>query len=123
VTPSGLREISTYAAAVGVHKEVVLPRDACGRRAAPTAVVDRAHDAGLQVHVWTFRNENRFLPADLRRGTRPGDMGDARSEYDAVFSLGVDGVFTDFPDTAVAARAAHRVPGRRRLTVVGAGRS
>lgn len=120
VTPAGLREISTYAAAIGVHKDVVLPRDARDRLCAPTAVIDQAHDAGLRVHVWTFRNENRFLPADLRNGSRPGDMGDAASEYAAVFDLGADGVFTDFTDTAVAARTAHRSAGERRLTVVGA---
>lgn len=122
LTPSGLREISTYAAAIGVHKDLVLPRDPDGRLRAPTDLVGQAHGAGVAVHAWTFRNENRFLPADLRLGSRPGDMGDAAAEYEMVLSLGVDGVFTDFTDTAVAARDAYSGVGDRRLTVVGAAR-
>jgi len=112
VTPLGLREVSTYAAAIGAQKAVVWPGD----------VVDRAHSAGLQVHVWTFRNENRFLPESLRLGARPAEFGDAWAEYRAFFRLGVDGVFTDFTDTAVAARTGYATTPERRLTLVAAAR-
>ncbi len=64
----------------------------------PTTLVDRAHAAGLLVHTWTFRNEPHRLAYD--------DGGDPLNEYARYFELGVDGVFSDFPDTAVAARDA-----------------
>ena len=64
-----------------------------------------AHAAGLVVHPYTFRNENQFLPLEARRGTDANAYGDAFAEYDAFYAAGVDGVFADNPDTAVAARA------------------
>jgi glycerophosphoryl diester phosphodiesterase len=104
VTPAGLREISTYADAIGPDKNRVIPRDAQGYLMRPTPLVDDAHSAGLQVHPYTFRDENQFLPADCREGTDPNAKGDAFCEYDAFFDAGVDGVFSDFPDTALEAR-------------------
>jgi glycerophosphoryl diester phosphodiesterase len=65
-----------------------------------------AHAAGLAVHVYTFRDENAFLPTDLRRGRHDAECGDARAECIAFLRAGVDGLFADHPDTAVAARAA-----------------
>ena len=104
VTPAGLREIATYADGLGAHKDWVLPRDATGATTAPSAVVDDAHDAGLVVHVWTMRDENQFMATDFRRGTDPNAKGDARAEIHAFLDAGVDGVFSDFADTAVDAR-------------------
>jgi glycerophosphoryl diester phosphodiesterase len=69
----------------------------------PTDVVDDAHDFGLLVVPYTFRDENQFLPADFRVGTDPTAKGDAFGEYEAFFDLGVDGVFADYPDTALEA--------------------
>lgn len=122
LTPAGLREVSTYAAALGVSKGLLIPRDPGGRSGEGTGLVAAAHDAGLLVHVWTLRNENCFLPAESRLGPRPADHGDAAAEYRALFDLGVDGVFCDHPDTAVSARAAWAGP-RRRLRVVAAATS
>ena len=51
-----------------------------------------------------FRNENNFLPLNFRRGTDAALYGDAFAEYALFWSLGVDGLFTDNPDTAVEAR-------------------
>ena len=59
------------------------------------------------VHPYTFRNENQFLPVDLRSAGSETDYGDVFAEYAAFFAAGVDGVFADNPDTAVAARAEH----------------
>ena len=59
---------------------------------------------------YTLRNENTFLPTDFRVGTDPTAYGDAFAEYDLFFGLGVDGVFTDNPDTAVEARDAEPAP-------------
>ncbi|MGH8596223.1 MAG: glycerophosphodiester phosphodiesterase family protein, partial [Gammaproteobacteria bacterium] len=65
-----------------------------------------AHRAGLLVHAWTFRAENHFLPAALRRGSNPAAHGDLTHELQAFLDAGLDGVFCDHPDLAVAARDA-----------------
>ncbi|MGJ5632949.1 glycerophosphodiester phosphodiesterase [Nostoc sp. CALU 1950] len=102
-TASGLEEIAKYAQAVGVHKNLLVPRDSNGklrrrkaacRQTSPTSLVTDAHAAGLLVHVWTFRNEDCFLPLDFQ--------GNPQGEYELFFSLGIDGVFSDYPDTAFA---------------------
>ena len=105
-TPSGLAEVAGYADVIGVHKSLLIPRDQDGRLGEPSGLMDRARAAGLAVHAWTFRNENAFLPAECRRGTGDSAFGDAFAEYDAFLRLGVAGLFTDFPDTALAACAA-----------------
>jgi glycerophosphoryl diester phosphodiesterase len=58
----------------------------------------------LAVHPWTVRAENQFLPGSLRRGANPADHGDAEALYKALYAAGVDGLFSDFPGLAVAAR-------------------
>jgi glycerophosphoryl diester phosphodiesterase len=103
-TAAGLRGIARHAEIVGPAKRYVVPRDAADRSLPPTSFVSDAHAAGLQVVPYTFRDENRFLPAELRRGEDPNAPGDARAEYRQFYALGVDGVFTDHPDTAVSAR-------------------
>ena len=104
VTASGLAEIAEYAQAIGIHKNLLVPRDSNGklrrrkaacRQTSPTSLVIDAHAAGLLVHVWTFRNEDCFLPLDFQ--------GNPQGEYELFFNLGVDGVFSDYPDTAVHA--------------------
>jgi glycerophosphoryl diester phosphodiesterase len=102
ITPYGLREVSTYAQVLGAHKSLVLRWDGAGQPA-PTGVIERAHDAGLAVHTWTFRSENAFLPPGLRQGDALAGYGDAAAEYRTFRELGVDGVFTDHPDMAVTA--------------------
>ena len=109
VTPSGLREIARYADGIGPNKERVLPRDAGGRLSEPTALVSDAHRVGLRVHPYTFRPENAFLPADLRRGdpdcpAYPRAWGDASAELHLFFRLGIDGLSADDPQAAVAVR-------------------
>ncbi|HEX8569348.1 MAG TPA: glycerophosphodiester phosphodiesterase [Caulobacteraceae bacterium] len=105
LTATGLAEIATYADAVGVEKTLIVPRDTAARSLAPTALVANAHAAGLQVHAWTFRSENWFLPAELRRGASP-EKGDFAAEYERFFALGIDGVFSDHPADAVRSAAA-----------------
>jgi glycerophosphoryl diester phosphodiesterase len=111
VTPAGLALIAGYADVVGVHKDLVIPRTAAGALGHPSRLVADARAAGLPVHAYTFRDENAFLPTDLRRGTRPDGLGDGRAECVAFLRAGVDGLFADDPDTAVAAR--DLVPARR----------
>jgi glycerophosphoryl diester phosphodiesterase len=102
-TPAGLKTIATYAWGIGADKSLIRPRSSSGALGAPTTVIRDAHRAGLNVHAWTFRAENRFLPADFRIGDNPELRGDVIAEYEAFLELGVDGVFADHPDTAVAA--------------------
>jgi glycerophosphoryl diester phosphodiesterase len=103
-TFEGLRGIASYACAVGPEKNLLLPRSPDGSMLAPTDLVPAAHEVGLLVHAYTLRDENRFLPADFRRGGGPDAKGDAFSEYELLLDLGVDGVFSDYADTAVQAR-------------------
>ncbi len=103
-TPRGLADVATYANAIGVHKERVLPRDAAGRLAPATSLVHDAHAVGLAVHAWTFRAENTFLPAELRRGDDPAAHGDLAGEIRRHLDAGIDGFFTDFPDVGAIAR-------------------
>jgi len=108
VTPAGLRRVVGWAEVVGVAKDLVLPRDpVLDTIGEPSSVVADAHAVGLHVHVWTLRDENAFLPAGYRRGDSPSDPGDSVEETHAFLDAGVDGLFTDQPDTAVEARRLH----------------
>jgi glycerophosphoryl diester phosphodiesterase len=106
----GLREIASYARGIGVHKDLVLPRDPSDRLAPPTTLVRDAHAAGLLVHVYTLRAENRFLPAELRRGADPKAAGDLAAEATLFLRTGVDGFFTNHPALGVSARDAFLRP-------------
>jgi glycerophosphoryl diester phosphodiesterase len=105
-----LAAIAEVVHALGIEKDLAIPRDASGALGAPTTLIADAHEAGLLVHAWTFRAENFFVPTDLRRGdpadpaflAMPGDMG---AEVRAFARAGVDGIFADQPDVAVDALA------------------
>jgi glycerophosphoryl diester phosphodiesterase len=99
-TPAGLAEIATYADGIGPDKRRIVPAGPDGRLLPPTSLVADAHAARLLVHPWTFRGDGSFLA--------PEYGGDPGKEYDQFFSLGVDGLFSDFPDTAIQAREAWR---------------
>ncbi|MDH6168828.1 glycerophosphoryl diester phosphodiesterase [Variovorax boronicumulans] len=116
VTPAGLAEIKTYADGIGPWKRYIVTikgsigpdgkpidvnkdgkvNDADATSVSPTTLIADAHKAGLFVHPFTFRNESRRLAADYNK--------DGKNEYAIYYKLGVDGVFTDFTDTALAAR-------------------
>jgi glycerophosphoryl diester phosphodiesterase len=91
----GLKAIATYADGIGPEKKMLIPVALDGSLKPPTDLVERAHRLGLLVHVWTVRPEPQFLPA--------GYKGDVGAEFLQLQKLGVDGVFTDVPDLAVAA--------------------
>ena len=104
LTPAGLAEVKTYADGIGPWKPYVVglkggTSPMTSTTMAPTTLVTDAHKAGLFVHEYTFRDEPRRLASDYK--------GDAKAEYLQHFRLGVDGIFSDFADTAVAARAAY----------------
>ncbi|MFD6173220.1 glycerophosphodiester phosphodiesterase [Streptomyces coeruleorubidus] len=104
VKPAGLREIASYAQGIGPTLDLIVPRDAKGNLTQPTTLVADAHKVGLILHPWTLRNENPFLPANFRKGTDADAYGDVFGAYKAYFATGIDGVFTDQPDTGVLAR-------------------
>lgn len=122
VSDEGLREVKTYADVISPWKRYVVSSQAVDRNGdgqigdengdgavneadrvllPPTDLVERAHDHGLAVHLWTFRSEPRFLVSDY--------AGNPVNEYLQFLRLGVDGFFSEFPDTAVTARTLLRL--------------
>jgi glycerophosphoryl diester phosphodiesterase len=89
-TPAGLKEIARYADAIGVNTRMVVGADPSAR---PSSLIRDAHAAGLRVHVWTLRPEPNFLAARYH--------GDPLEEVRELASLGVDGMFGDYPDVVV----------------------
>jgi glycerophosphoryl diester phosphodiesterase len=123
-TDAGLAEIATYADVISPWKRYIVSAkarklnpdgsaaDANGDGVVdesdwtllpPTDLIARAHAHGLDVHTWTFRNEQRRLPVDYG--------GNPVNEYLQFYNLGIDGVFSDFADTAVASRELFRLGG------------
>ena len=105
LSPAGLSEIAQYAAVVGISKEWFNQSDDSKIEHVSATLIRELHQRGLQVHVWTFRNENYFLPETLRTGNRhdgefPRQWGNALHEYQRYFQLHVEGVLSDFPATA-----------------------
>jgi glycerophosphoryl diester phosphodiesterase len=121
-TEEGLEEISTYADGIGPWKVYIVSSEAVDlngdgrvgdengdglvneadrKLLPPTDLIDRAHAHGLQIHTWTFRNEQRRLVSDYG--------GNPIEEYLKFYELGIDGVFSDFPNTAFAARELFRL--------------
>ena len=121
-TDEGLEEISTYADGIGPWKRYIVSTAAIRlnpdgtvadvngdgvvneqdrKLLPPTDLIDRAHEHGLQIHTWTFRNEQSRLVSDYG--------GNPINEYLQFYELGIDGVFSDFPDTAVTARELLRI--------------
>jgi glycerophosphoryl diester phosphodiesterase len=117
LTPKGLAEVRSYADGIGPWKTYLisskcklLAGNACAdsngdglvderdRALLPaTDIVANAHKAGLVVHPYTFRSEQKRLASNY--------AGNPVNEYLTFYELGVDGVFADFADTAFAARA------------------
>ncbi|HJV95444.1 MAG TPA: glycerophosphodiester phosphodiesterase [Albitalea sp.] len=117
LTPQGLAEVRSYADGIGPWKYYLIGTackamngtacaDSNGDGAVderdrkllpPSQVLANAHALGLVVHPYTFRNEQYRLDSDFR--------ANPINEYLAFYELGVDGLFSDFADTAFAARA------------------
>ena len=100
VSPVGLAEIATYADGIGADLRLLF-----GPEGIPSGVVDDAKQAGLDVHAWTLRKENAYLPAMLRRGESESGTGDVLGMVTILKAQGIDGVFTDDPGLVVSALA------------------
>jgi glycerophosphoryl diester phosphodiesterase len=85
-----LRDLAPWASGVAPGKYLLW--DNAGK---DSDLIAAAHAHGLQVHAWTFRDDQPTAP-----------FASVRAELEAAFTLGVDALFCDFPDTAVAARSA-----------------
>ncbi|XP_026726098.1 glycerophosphodiester phosphodiesterase GDPD6-like [Trichoplusia ni] len=104
-TAEGLREIATYAYAVGPDKGYIIPRTSENKLGEVTSFVKDAHAANLKVHPYTFRSENVFLPVEFRSDDpSPAALGNAAGELKAFLEAGIDGAFTDQPDDFASAR-------------------
>jgi glycerophosphoryl diester phosphodiesterase len=97
VTPTNLADIAKYADGIGPWKPYMVSAGKDGV-IFTTSLIQDAHKAGLFVHAYTFRSEANYL--------LPAYNGTPRNEYNQFFAQGVDGLFTDFTDTAFAAREA-----------------
>ena len=97
-TAAGLVEIAEYVDAVGFCKNVMFPRSDSDFLLQRSTAIPDAHAAGLTVIGWTFRRENRYLPADFRVGNDPNAPGDLEGEIRTFLAAGMDGYFTDNPD-------------------------
>jgi len=93
--PHTLADVARYADAIGPWKRQIV-RDLHQPDLVVTDLIRQAHEAGLQVHTYTFRNEPATLAPQYRH--------DPLLEYRQFFELGIDAVFSDFPDTALRAR-------------------
>lgn len=109
-TDAGLDDVATYAYGISPWKRYIVstvdasasgPGEASRTLAEPTDLIERAHARGLKVHTWTFRNEQRRLASDY--------TGNPVNEYLQFYRLGIDGVFSDFTDTAVVARTLYKL--------------
>jgi glycerophosphoryl diester phosphodiesterase len=99
--PQSLADIAKYAHAIGAWKRQIM-RDVQAPQLLQSTLVEQAHAAGLRVHTYTFRSE----PATLA----PEYHDDPQLEYRQFYMLGVDGVFSDFPDAALKARISPKAP-------------
>lgn len=105
---AALARIAEYAQGIGVAKYgYVFPTAPVDRNdpllqpgGARSALVERARAAGLFVHVYTFRAENRFLAPAFRSSAVDAEHGDLAGELALFLDAGVDAVFADYPDIA-----------------------
>lgn len=95
VTNEGLREIRKYAVALGPYKKYLIVENSKKEDSLiANDVLKNARLLDFRIFPYTFRNESFFILKPLT---------DPIKEYEFFYKLGVDGVFSDFPDTAVKA--------------------
>ncbi|MTI11978.1 glycerophosphodiester phosphodiesterase [Sansalvadorimonas verongulae] len=92
--PGGMAKVAEYADGIGPSKAFLIDSKKSTRdHLVLTPMISEAHKAGMVVHPFTFRVEaDRILPPAK-------DFDDMVSMF--VNEVGVDGLFSDFPDRAV----------------------
>jgi glycerophosphoryl diester phosphodiesterase len=90
-TPAGISKIAAYADGIGPSMHMIVAAESPSSDLQISELVKRAHERGLVVHPYTFR-----------RDEMPGYASDFEDLLKIFFKdIGVDGVFTDFPDLTV----------------------
>jgi len=80
----------------GISKQLVFNREGD-----PSFIMQAAKELGVPVHVWTIRDDQ--LPKGYKS---------VEAELKALYGAGVDGVFTDFPGSAVRFTLSHSLLSR-----------
>jgi glycerophosphoryl diester phosphodiesterase len=91
--PGAMKKIASYADGIGPWKPMLVAEESTSDNLIITDMLDQAHQQGLVVHPYTFRKDPGRLPNYAK------DFEDLLDIF--FFQVGVDGVFTDFPDLAV----------------------
>ena len=93
LSADGMKQLATFVDGIGPSALLLVEKDSTVSRIQTTGLTELAHAAGLKVHPYTFRRERDQMPPYAK------DYDDLlRIFFDEV---GVDGVFTDFPDLTV----------------------
>ena len=88
-----MERIAAYADGVGPWKPMIVKNSSTPNKLEVTGLVKEAHAAGLAVHPYTFRLDKGRIPPYAESFE---DMLDI-----FYYRVGVDGLFSDFPDRAV----------------------
>ncbi len=75
-------------AGVGLNKALLFNTDGT-----VSDVLAKVRKLGMKAHIWTVRNDEV-----------PSMFNNVEQELKKLYSMGVDGIFTDFPDTAISIR-------------------
>ncbi len=92
--PGAMKKIARYADGVGPWKPMLVSEQSTKEHLVFTPLLKEAHAEGLLVHPYTFRKDQGRIPAYAK------DFTDLLDIF--LYQLGVDGIFTDYPDLAVA---------------------
>ena len=88
-----MKKIAQYADGIAPSKSMLIDENSTSKHLHLSGMTKEAHEAGLAVHPYTFRLDAGEIPAYAKN-------------FEALLKIfysevGVDGVFTDFPDRAV----------------------
>ncbi|MDG1859089.1 MAG: glycerophosphodiester phosphodiesterase [Emcibacteraceae bacterium] len=93
ITEDGIKALSNYADGIGPSLFMITSTEDRGLTYELTDLVKHAHAAGLEVHPYTFRAEELAIPKFAQSYEGLLEL--------FLYDIGVDGVFTDFPDKTV----------------------
>lgn len=108
-TELGLQVLGEFVDGIGPSVDMLI-EPANDGTIAPSQFLQNAKKQGLKLHPWGVNAEPALLPKFIQaNGTNQGwnnvDQQAATQWYQRVFELGVDGMFTDYPDLSIRARA------------------